>query len=100
MSTTDAQADREIIREAAAAVRHTAAQDQYRGEEQPTAGFAMALLLDELALHATSLPDALRTAVADHCRTIVREALRKAGTGSFGPVAQGGSEAHDPEDLG
>ena len=76
--TTAARADREVIRAAAAAIRHIAAQDQYRNGQYPTAAFNMALVLDELALHATSLPDDLRAAVAAACRRIIKDGGRLA----------------------
>ena len=69
-----ARTDRETIRHAAAAVRRTTIQHQYRGAKHPAVAFSMALLLDELALHATgpvALPNDVRTAAAAACRGIV-----------------------------
>lgn len=74
ITTNAARADRDTIRQAAAAIRHTTAQDQFTGGQHPAAAFSMALLLDELALHATgpaALPDEVRTAVTAACRRIV-----------------------------
>lgn len=64
--------DREVIRAAAAVVRHVAIQDRYAGAPgHPAMAFAICLILDELALHCSDLPVHLRAAVARHCREIV-----------------------------
>lgn len=68
----EARADRDTIRQAAAAVRSTTIADQYRGGQHPAVALSMALLLDELALHASGLSDDLRAAVTGHCRAILR----------------------------
>ena len=60
--TPDVRTDRDAIRAAAAAIRSTAIQDQYAGTRgHPAAAFSMAAVLDELALHAASLPDTAAT---------------------------------------
>jgi hypothetical protein len=75
--TTTARADREAIRDAAAALRHRTAQDQYRDGRQPAAAFSLCLVLDELALHAGDLPDEVRAAVTGHCRAILHHRSAK-----------------------
>ena len=65
------RADREIIRQAAAAVRSTTIADQYRRGQHTAVALSMALLLDELALHVSGLSDDLRAAVTGHCRAIL-----------------------------
>jgi hypothetical protein len=64
----DAHTDRDTIRAAAAALRSTAIRDQYGGATgHPATAFSMATVLDELALHAASLPDDLRAAITTAC---------------------------------
>ena len=71
--TPDTRADRDTIRAAAAAVRSTAIADQYAGTRgHPAAAFSMAAVLDELALHAASLPEDLRRAVVAACWEIIK----------------------------
>jgi hypothetical protein len=68
------RADRDTIRQAAAAVRRTTIADQYAGGEHPAVAFSMAALLDELARHSTgpaALPDEVRAAVASACREML-----------------------------
>jgi hypothetical protein len=67
----ETRAARTVIRDAAAALRHRTAQDQYRGGKHPAAAFSLCLVLDEIALHAGSLPDEVRAAVTGHCRAIL-----------------------------
>jgi hypothetical protein len=59
---------RRITRLAYAALRSTAIRDQYGGATgHPATAFSMATVLDELALHAASLPDDLRAAITTAC---------------------------------
>ena len=62
--------DRDTVRQAARAVRDIAITDQYAGIGSPAPAFAMALILDEIALHASDLPDGLWAAVVSACRSI------------------------------
>jgi hypothetical protein len=66
------RADREVIERAARALRNLGIADGYAGAgQQPARAFAMALLLDELALHVRDLDDAERGAVVQSCRALL-----------------------------
>src|SRR4051794_32523224 len=52
----ETRAARTVIRDAAAALRHRTAQDQYRGGEYPAAAFSLCLVLDEIALQPAACP--------------------------------------------
>ena len=64
------RADRALIEQAAAQLRQGAIRAGYAGLQGQHFAFALALVLDELALHARDLPDDLRAAVVSACRTI------------------------------
>jgi hypothetical protein len=53
--------DRRTIEAGAAAVRRTAGQDQYAGYQHPEFAYAVALLLDDLALAVAELPRRVRS---------------------------------------
>jgi len=55
-SVDDDRADRQVIRDAAAALRRNAIRAGYEGLPGKHYAFALALLLDELALHVRHLP--------------------------------------------
>lgn len=55
------RADRQMIEQAAAQLRKGAILAGYSGLEHKEFAFALALILDELALNAAGLPDNLRT---------------------------------------
>lgn len=54
------RADRQVIQEAAARLRQSAIRDGYAGMEHKHLAFALALVLDELALHLRDLRPELR----------------------------------------
>ncbi len=62
--------DRAIIAAAAAALRTTTITDQHAGLTHPVRSFHVALLLDELARHAATLPPTVRTVITEQCQVI------------------------------
>jgi hypothetical protein len=65
------RADREVIESAARALRDIAIADNYGDGAQPARAFAVALTLDELALHLRDLDYDLRGVVVQQCRAII-----------------------------
>jgi hypothetical protein len=61
------RADRRLIEQAAAQLRHSAIRAGYAGMERKHVTFALALILDELARHLRDLDDDLRAAVVARC---------------------------------
>jgi hypothetical protein len=61
------RADQDVINDAAARLRHEAAQDQYRGLRNPHVGFGLCALLNELARHLRDADDSLRCQVVGLC---------------------------------
>jgi hypothetical protein len=66
------RADQNVIDQAAARLRHDAAQDQYRGFRDPQVAFGVASILDELSRHLRDLDEALRRRVVELCRELLR----------------------------
>ena len=68
------RADRQVIEQAAAQLRHGAIRAGYAGMEGQHYAFAFALILDELALHLRDLDEDLRARVLDGCREVLGQA--------------------------
>ncbi len=64
------QADRALIERAARRLRDQAISDGYAGLSDRHRAFALALLLDELALHVRNLNAAVREQVLSSCRAL------------------------------
>ncbi|MCE3554500.1 hypothetical protein LWC33_23960 [Pseudonocardia sp. RS11V-5] len=62
------RADRELIDQAAARLRHLAVQDEYRGRRYPEHAYGLASILDTIALGLTDVPDSIRTAAVRTAR--------------------------------
>jgi hypothetical protein len=65
------RADRRLIEQAAARLRHTAITAAYAGLEHKHLAFALALVLDELRLHLRDLQLEVRTQKLASCRQIL-----------------------------
>jgi hypothetical protein len=65
------RADQQAIQQAAARLRQGAIQAGYAGMEHKNLAFALALVLDELALHLRDLGEELRAYVLDCCRAML-----------------------------
>jgi len=65
------QADRGVVEQAAAHLRHRAILDGYVGLEHKEVAFALALILDEIARHLRDLDEQLRARVLDCCRSVL-----------------------------
>jgi hypothetical protein len=59
----DVRADRLVVEQAAAHLRHQAILADYAGMENKPAAFALALILDELARHVRDVPGEVRATV-------------------------------------
>ena len=71
-SSVDAdRADRQVIEQAAAQLRHGAIADGYAGLEGKHVAFALALILDELARHFRDLDAPLRAQVLAGARMLL-----------------------------
>jgi len=68
-----AKAERDLVDQAAAWLRRAAIEDGYAGFRRGRVAFAMAAVLDMLALHWTDLPERLRGQVGSTCREVIRE---------------------------
>ena len=64
-------ADRRVVEQAAAYLRHRAILDAYAGLEHKHLAFALALVLDEVARHFRDLDDPLRSVMIQHCREVL-----------------------------
>jgi hypothetical protein len=64
------RADQDVIDQAAARLRHEAAQDQYRGQRNPQVAYGLCALLDELSRHLRDIDDEVRRRVVDLCRAM------------------------------
>jgi hypothetical protein len=62
------RADRRLIQQAAAQLRHRAIMAAYGGLEHKHVAFALALVLDELALHLRGLGEDLRAHILAACQ--------------------------------
>jgi hypothetical protein len=65
------RADRAVVEQAAAHLRHEAILAGYAGREHKHVAFALALVLDELAGHFRDLDEQLRARVLDGCRSVL-----------------------------
>ena len=68
-------ADRGVVEQAAAHLRHRAILDGHAGLEHKEAAFALALILDELARHLRDLNDALRQWVIESAQQLLGRAM-------------------------
>jgi hypothetical protein len=66
------RADQDVIDQAAARLRRTTAQDQYRWLRDPQVAFGLCALLDELRRHLQALDDSLLRRVVALCRELLR----------------------------
>jgi len=66
------RADRALIEQATAQLRHGAIRAGYAGLPGQHFAFALALLLDELARHLRDLDEELRSRVVDGCNELLR----------------------------
>ena len=66
------RADRAVVEQAAARLRHQAILAGYPGLERKDIAFALTLILDELARHLRDLDDGLRESVVEVCRRMAR----------------------------
>ena len=64
--------DRHMIELAAAHLRQRAIAEEYSGVQWPATAFALALALDEAALHLGQLTDEVRAAAVEQSGEIVR----------------------------
>lgn len=69
------RADRELLQRGASWLRSDAIRSGYAGLSHQHVTFAVALLLDELALHLTDLDDAVRRQAVQTCRQLLGEQL-------------------------
>ena len=69
------RSDRELLRRAAAWLRSDAIRSGYAGLSHQHVTFAVALLLDELALHLADLDEAVRWQAVQTCRQLLGEQL-------------------------
>lgn len=69
------RADRELLVRAASWLRSDAIRSGYAGLSHQHVTFAVALLLDELALHLADLDDAVRRQAVQTCRQLLGEQL-------------------------
>ena len=67
------RADQQLVKQAAAHLRHRAILAAYAGLERKELAFALALILDELARHLRDLDGELRESVVEVCRRMARE---------------------------
>jgi hypothetical protein len=65
------RADRALIEQAAAQLRHGAIRAGYAGLPGKHVAFALALVLDEIARHYRDLDDQLRARILDGCRGVL-----------------------------
>jgi hypothetical protein len=66
-------ADRELVDQAAAELRHRAISDAYSGLEGKFVAFGLALILDELARHLRDLDEQLQANTLACCRRLLRK---------------------------
>jgi hypothetical protein len=69
-------AERKLIDEAAMWLREAAIRDGYAGFRRTEVAFAIASVVDMLALHGDELPERVRRAVLSGCRRMVAERAR------------------------
>ncbi len=74
------RADQQVIRDAAAALRRNAIRAGYEGAGGKHYAFALALLLDELALHVRHLQPVVRAAVLRSVRQMLGSASNAPAT--------------------
>ena len=65
------KADRGVVEQAVARLRHRAVLRGYVGLEHKEVTFALALILDEIARHLRDLDEQLRARVLDCCRSVL-----------------------------
>jgi hypothetical protein len=65
------RADRAVVEQAAAHLRHQAIVDGYAGLPDKHIAFGLALILDEVARHWRDLDEQLRGRVLDCCRSML-----------------------------
>jgi hypothetical protein len=68
------QADQQVVEQAARGLRDRAISDGYLGLEYKHLAFALAMILDELALHLRDLDEVLQQRVVDRCRKMLNRA--------------------------
>jgi hypothetical protein len=73
------RADRKVVEQAAARLRHRAIHDAYRGLRLKAIAFGLALVLDELAGNLRDLDEDVRAQTLDTCRALVNGRNRGAG---------------------
>jgi hypothetical protein len=64
-------ADRGVVEQAAAHLRHQAILAAYAGLEHKHLAFGLALILDEIARHFRDLDEQLRDRILDCCRSVL-----------------------------
>jgi hypothetical protein len=69
------RADRDLLHRAATWLRSDAIRSGYAGLSHQHVTFAVALLLDELALHLADLDEAVRRQTVQTCRQLLGEQL-------------------------
>ncbi len=69
------RADRDLLRRAASWLRSDAIRSGYAGLSHQHVTFAVALLLDELALHLADLDEPVRRQTVQTCRQVLGEQL-------------------------
>ena len=74
------KADRGVVEQASAHLRHRAILDGYVGLEHQEAAFALALILDEIARHLRDLDEQLRARVLDCCRSVLGDPASNVST--------------------
>lgn len=73
------RARQQTIRDAAAALRHDAVQDQYGGATHPEFAFGMASILDTVVLQYADLPREVRDHAAGLCVWMMEERADRQG---------------------
>ena len=73
MSYEQLRADRRVVEQAAAHLRHGAIVAGYAGMEHKHVAFALASILDEIARHFRDLDEQLRGHVLNCCRQMLGE---------------------------